>query len=330
MAAPVRPAPPDATAPRLSVQVVTWNSADVLDACLASLHAQTSPAMEVIVVDNASTDGSAEVAERWFARGLPGTLRRESGNTGFCAAQNRALEISSGDWVLFLNPDAELPADFVERALAVVDALPPDVGTVSPLILLPDGRVDSTGIVVDRFGRAYDRGRGEPSADRYRSEEDVPACTGAAALHRREMLQDVAVGGLALDENLFAYYDDLDLSWRARLRGWRCRYVPALVARHRRAGRNSLRAMADRPSRGSEQALTVRNRYLVMAKCERFRDLLGALPWLVPFELARPLFLAWNAPGALRGYALAARGLPEALRQRRVIQAGRETRRGPR
>ena len=130
---------PGVTAPRLSVQVVTWNSADVVDACLASLHAQTSPAMEAIVVDNASTDGSAEVAEKWFARGLSGTLRRESGNTGFCAAQNRALEISSGDWVLFLNPDAELPPDFVERALSVVDALPPDVGTVAPLILLPDG-----------------------------------------------------------------------------------------------------------------------------------------------------------------------------------------------
>lgn len=328
MAEVVREAMPKATSPLLSVQIVTWNSADVVDACLASLHAQTSPAMEVILVDNASTDGSVEVAEKWIARGLRGTLRREGSNTGFCAAQNRALEMSSGAWVLFLNPDAELPADFVERALGLVDTLPPDVGTVAPLILLPDGRVDSTGIVVDRFRRAYDRGRGEPSADSYRMEEDVLACTGAAALHRRSMLLDVAIDGLALDENLFAYYDDLDLSWRARLRGWRCRYIPALVARHRRAGRNSLRGLAGRSSRGSEQALTVRNRYLVMAKCERVSDLLRSLPWLVLFELARPFFLAWNAPGALRGYVLAARGLPEALRQRRVIQGGGAPRRG--
>jgi hypothetical protein len=66
-----------------------------------------------------------------------------------------------------------------------------------------------------------------------------------------------------------------------------------------------------------------------MVKCERVRDLLGSLPWLLPFELARPFFLAWNAPGALRGYALAAQGLPEALRQRRVIQAGRGMKRNP-
>ncbi|MCP4656192.1 MAG: glycosyltransferase family 2 protein [bacterium] len=308
--------------PRISIQVVTWNSAEVIDACLESVSAQRSSEFEVIVVDNASTDGSAERAATWFAGGLRGSLIRETVNRGFCGGQNLALAASSGDWVLFLNPDATLPPDFVEWAIAVVDGLAPEVGSVAPRILLPDGRIDSAGLVLDRFRRLYDRGRGEAAAARYAVEDDVLGGTGAVALHRRAMLDDVAIDGEVLDERLFAYYDDLDLAWRARLRGWRCRYVPSLMATHRRAARNALRGLEARATRGAEQALTVRNRYLVMVKCERLRDVVTAAPRLLPFEIARLAFLLVRAPGALRGYRQAAAALPAALRQRRLIRSG--------
>ncbi len=317
-------------APRISVQIVTWNSAGVIDACLESVAAQSSPELEVIVVDNASTDDSAERVAAFLARGLRGALLRETGNRGFCGGQNRALAASSGDWVLFLNPDATLPPDFVEWAITVVDGLPSEVGSVAPRILRPDGRIDSAGLVLDRFRRLYDRGRGEAAAARYAQEEDVLGGTGAVVLHRRAMLDDVAIAGEVLDERLFAYYDDLDLAWRARLRGWRCRYLPSLVATHRRAARNALRGLEARATRGAEQALTVRNRYLVMVKCERLRDVVAAVPWLLPFELARLPFLLVRAPGALRGYRQAAAALPAALRQRRLIRRGARRDRGGR
>jgi GT2 family glycosyltransferase len=304
-------------APRLSIQVVTWNSADFIDACLQALLDQDSAEAEVLVVDNASSDGSAERVEGWLSRGLRGSLIREAANRGFCGGQNRAFESAKGEWILFLNPDATLPADFVRRALAAADAQPADVGTVAPCILLPDGRVDSTGLVLDRFRRLYDRGRGEASAERYAVEEDVLGCTGAVALHRRTMLLDLSTGHGPLDERLFAYYDDLDLSWRARLRGWRCRYVPSLVATHRRAGRNALRGFRGASGRSAEQALMIRNRYLVMAKCETVKEVIRDLPWLVPFEIGRLLFLAVRSPRALAGYAQAARALPAVLRERR-------------
>jgi len=305
---------------RVSIQVVTWNSGGVLEACLESLSLQTCPDFEVIVLDNASRDGSADVAERWFTRGLDGCLLKEAVNLGFCGGHNRALEASSGEWVLFLNPDAVLPPDFVQRCIEIVDSAATDVGSICPRILLQDGRLDSTGLVVDRFRRVYDRGQGEAAAGRYAVEEDVEGCTGAVVLHRRAMLEDVAIDGEALDENLFAYYDDIDLSWRARLYGWRCRYVPALEAIHRRSGQNALRIRAADTPRSGQQALTVRNRFLVMAKCERLIDLLKALPWLVPFEIARFLFLIVRAPGALGGYVRVVPALPTALRHRRLIQ----------
>jgi len=310
--------------PPLSIQIVTWNSAAPIGACLASLAAQDRQDFELLVVDNASADGCADVVEGWLARGLRGKLVREAQNLGFCGGQNRALGLGTGEWVLFLNPDAELPPDFVRRALEKLAALPPQVGSAVPRILLPDGRIDSTGLTLDRYRRVRDRGQGQPSDGAYLEEEDILGGTGAIVFHRRAMLQDVAVDGAALDENLFAYYDDLDLALRAKLRGWRCRYLPSLVAVHHRAARNSLRGMPRRRTRGSEQALTVRNRLLVMAKCERLRDLLRDLPWLLAFELARLVFLTVKAPGALRGYTGAASGLRAALRDRRtILSAGR-------
>ncbi len=313
--------------PTLSIQIVTWNSAAVIGDCLASLAAQDTRAFELVVVDNASRDGTAAVVEGALAGGLAGRLVRAPENLGFCGGHNRALSLTRGDWVLLLNPDAALPPGFVREALARAAALPGHVGTVVPRILLPDGRIDSTGLVLDRLRRVRDRGQGEPADGAYLVEEDVLGGTGAVVLHRRAMLEEIAVDGRALDENLFAYYDDLDLALRARLRGWTCRYVPSLVATHRRAARNALRGLRGRAPRRSEQAFTVRNRLLVMAKCEPAPALLRDLPALLAFELARIAYLAVRSPGALRGYAGAMAGLGRALRDRRVVRAGAGARR---
>jgi GT2 family glycosyltransferase len=307
---------------RLSIQIVTWNSAEVIEDCLASIAAQ-GDGVETIVLDNASHDGSADRAQAFFDRGLRGEVVRSSENLGFCGGHNRAFARAAGDLVLLLNPDARLGRDFAARAIARADAADPEIGILAPRILLPDGRIDSAGLIIDRLRRGWDRGAGEPAADRYLVEEDVFGCTGAAALLRRAMLEDVAVDGAVLDERLFAYCDDVDLAWRARLRGWRCRYVPDLVVEHGRAGRNALRADSGRPRRVLEQKLMVRNRLLVIAKCERLRDLLAALPLLVGFEVARIAFLACRAPRVLAAYPQAIALLPAVLRDRRRIQSRR-------
>jgi GT2 family glycosyltransferase len=311
---------------RLTVQVVTWNSADVIDACLESIRAQERSDVEVIVVDNASQDASAERVRAHFERGLRGRLVRSETNLGFCGGQNRAFAESSGELILFLNPDATLPPGFAAEAIELAAQQPQDVGLFAPLILLPDGRVDSAGLTIDRLRRAWDRGYGESVDGRFAIEEEIFGCTGAVALFRRATLLDVAQDGQVLDEKLFAYCDDVDLSWRARLRGWRCVYAPSLVAYHQRAGRNGLRAEAGRPRRVLEQRLMVRNRLLVIAKCERMRELLAGLPLLLAFEALRIGFLLWRAPAVLHAYREAAALLPAVLRDRRRIQRARPAR----
>jgi GT2 family glycosyltransferase len=302
----------------LSIQIVTWNSAGVIDACLASLAAQSDRGFELVVVDNASVDDTVACVERALQRGLAGTLLRPGRNTGFCGGHNLAFSRTQAPWVMFLNPDTRLAPDFVARARDVVARQGADVGTIAPLILLPDGNVDSTGLFLDAMRRVFDRGQGLPPAPGA-AEEDVFGCTGAAPIHRRAMLLDVAEHGQVLDERLFAYYDDLDLSWRAQLRGWRCRFVPSLVVTHERAGKNAVRATGGRSGRAPEQRLAVRNRLLVLLKCERARDALAALPRLLPYELARLGYVALRAPGSLRGYLDAARLAPEFLRSRRAL-----------
>jgi GT2 family glycosyltransferase/glycosyltransferase involved in cell wall biosynthesis len=315
------PAADSRLTPGISVQIVTWNHAATLDACLASVWKQTPGLLETIVVDNASTDGSASCARAWSQKGLRLRLLQESENTGFCAGQNRALAASRGEWVLLLNPDACLSVDFASRAEALLARVPADVGTLAPLLLLPDGNVDSSGLTIDGLRRAYDRDHGRARSAACDQEGEVFGATGAVALHRRAMLEDIAVHGAAFDERLFAYYDDLDVAWRAQLRGWRCLYVPELTALHERGARNALRGISGRATDVRAQALTVRNRLLVMLECERARALLLAAPKLIVFELARILYLGVRSPGALRGYPGAVREIAATLHARRAVQS---------
>ncbi|MGH9221124.1 MAG: glycosyltransferase family 2 protein [Vicinamibacterales bacterium] len=306
------------------MQIVTWNSAPVIGACLMALARQTERRFEVVIVDNASTDQTVAIVQR-HAQQVPGLTCVALGlNTGFCAGQNRATQMSTAPWVLFLNPDTELPPDFIACAVATSSASGPRVGAVAPCIVRPDGSIDSTGLTMDRFRRAYDRDRGCPIVNKDRAPRQVFGCTGAVALLRRSMLDDVAVDHQVLDERIFAYYDDLDLAWRAKLRGWTCAYEPGLTALHHRAARNAILQLAGRTTSRRDRALSVRNRLLVMLRCDSRRAVLLALPWLLPFEFARILYLLLTAPRVLGAYADLAREIGPAMRARRTIH-GRAT-----
>ena len=256
----------------VSVSIVTFDSARHLRACLDSLAAQTEPPREVLVVDNASLDDGATIAER---HAVVTRLFRNASNTGFAAGQNRAIREARGSWILTLNPDLVLAPTFLAELGARVRALsdPPGVGRVGTLCgkllrLRDDGRpvdppvVDSTGIVFTREFRHLDRGSEQPDRGAWEREERVFGATAAAALYRREMIDDVSIDGEFFDEAFFAYREDADVAWRAQLLGWDCLYVPSAVGYHVRrvlpSNRRELPAMLNRHS--------VKNRFLMRAK----------------------------------------------------------------
>jgi GT2 family glycosyltransferase len=214
----------------VAVTIVTYNSGRFIKRCLESVLDQRYPFVEVIVIDNCSTDGTIDILEQFEGRAR---IIYNDENIGFAAAQNQAISVSNTEWVLTLNPDVLLLPDFIE-ALVHAGALDNRVGTVCGKLLtmsagfdLPEKPVvDSTGIYFTPNLRHLDRGSLQADNGHYRQYEYVFGATAAAALYRRDMIDDISIDGEFFDNDFFVYREDADVAWRAQLMGWRCLYAP--------------------------------------------------------------------------------------------------------
>src|SRR5438309_786030 len=183
----------------VSVLITTYNSAQFLEACLDSLRRQSYAPLDVIIVDNASTDATRMILEK--VRPQCHVILNET-NVGFAAAQNQALRAARGKWLLSLNPDVLLSPDFIERLVTFAE-LHPEAGAACGKLLRwdpaapnPQTRtIDSTGIYFTRGLRHLDRGAEEPDKAQFNSAEYVFGATGAAALYSRLMVEDVSIHG---------------------------------------------------------------------------------------------------------------------------------------
>src|SRR5580704_6725933 len=214
----------------VSVTIVTYNSGRFIKRCLESVLEQKYPNLEVVIVDNASTDGTADILEQFEDQCR---IYYNDENIGFAAAQNQAIALTSGEWVLTLNPDVLLLKNFTQ-ALLEAGQMDPKVGTVCGKLLtiratfdLPEKQlVDSTGIYFTPMLRHLDRGSQEVDNGHYLNHEYVFGATAAAALYRRQMIDDISILGEFFDPDFFVYREDADVAWRAQLLGWRCIYTP--------------------------------------------------------------------------------------------------------
>ncbi len=267
-----------------AVVVVTHNHVRTLPSCLAALEALDPPPELVVVVDNASTDGSAAVAKGWHST-LKAEVLLENENTGFAVAANRGISRCSEPWVLLLNPDCAPRSDFVARLLEELAARPERervaalTGRLSRATLPglgPEPILDSAGMLVTCSGRHFDRGAGETGADTYAKPVWVFGGTGAATLLRREALNDVAYpGGEVFASTFFAYREDAELAWRLQWRGWRCLYVPTAHAAHARG----FRPEGGRRGHDEVNRLSVRNRFLLRLHCADLAWHVHCFPW---------------------------------------------------
>ncbi|HTC94600.1 MAG TPA: glycosyltransferase family 2 protein [Terriglobales bacterium] len=235
----------EAAHPLISVLLVTYNSADHLQRCLESLVQQDYPLFEIIIVDNASIDKTRNILSQFFP---PAQIHVETQfnavNTGFAAAQNQAIRQAHGEWLLCLNPDVFLRPDFISQLVSVAaqpaGAKGEKVGAVCGKLLrwTPGAQpeftstIDCTGMYFTRNLRHLDRGAEQIDQGQYDRAEYVFGASGAAALYRREMVDDISVAGEFFDEDFFAYREDADLAWRAQILGWQCLYTPRAVGWH--------------------------------------------------------------------------------------------------
>jgi GT2 family glycosyltransferase len=190
---------------------------------------------ETIVVDNGSTDGSAELAETEFGA----RVIRNADNRGYCAANNQGIAVARGEFIALLNNDAEAEPGWL-TALVRACSKREDIGMAASKVLVWEDprRIDKAGHLIFPDGQNRGRGTGALDCGQFDREEEVLWPDGCAALYRKQMLD--GIGGF--DEDFFAYGDDAELGLRARIAGWRCLYTPEAVVRHHRGatlGRDS-------------------------------------------------------------------------------------------
>jgi GT2 family glycosyltransferase len=276
---------------RISVIVVNWNRRDLLRACLLSLARQTASSFEIIVVDNGSTDGSAEMIIQEFQSVR---LIRNPENRGFCVANNQGFAAAHGEFIALLNNDAEAEPLWLE-ALAKAFCGSAQVGMAASKILVYEDptRIDKVGHLIYPDGQNRGRGTGERDYGQYDRQHETLWPDGCAAMYRKEMLQ--RIGGF--DEDFFAYGDDAELGLRARIAGWQCVYVPDAVVRHRRGSTLGLKSAL-------RLELIERNRVLLAVKLFPVSLLL-----LNPFYYAARLFANALASAQNRGEAAAFSGV---------------------
>jgi GT2 family glycosyltransferase len=307
----------------LSIVLITWNSARYLERCAAGILSQSGAHRDLVVIDNASTDGTCE---RVAALLPDARLVRNETNVGFAAAANQGISLTRGEWVLLLNPDVHLSPDYAECVIAAMVAAGERFGSGTGKLLQgvgdtiePTGLVDSRGIRMTRGGRHLDIANGEPDMRDESGPIEVFGVSGAAAVYRRAMLDDVAVDAEVFDEAFFAYREDADLAWRARLMGWRAICEPAALAWHVRsvtpAARRSLPAAINMHG--------VKNRFLLRLKNEGLGLALRNAPW----ELARDLVVVAATltveRSSLPAFSWLWQHRASILRKRREIQSRR-------
>lgn len=297
----------------LSIIIPNWNGGRFLPTCLNSLARQTYPQIEVIVVDNASTDGSQQMLKAdypWVK------LIELPENRGFTGACNAGLHAGRGRYLALLNNDTEVDPRWAET---VVDAFErhEEVGSVASKMLLFDRR-DHFHTAGDFFtvdGRPGNRGVWQRDEGQYDKEEYVFSACGGSSVYRRAMLDQIGL----LDDDFFFSGEDVDLGWRAQLAGWRCLYTPQAIVYHHLSATG-----------GGVTASYYDGRNLIFILVKNVPS--GIWRKYGRAILRRQARLAWQALRAWRGSAARARlrgmaagllGIPRMLPKRRQIQKAR-------
>ncbi len=209
----------------VAVVVPNYNGMRFLKACLDSLREQTVQGFPVILVDNGSVDGSADFAEEHYPEV---TVRRFDSNRGFCAAVNEGIRMAQTEYVILLNNDTVCEPTFVEALVCAIEKRPRCFSCAAKMVRMkhPD-RIDNAGDYYCALGWAFACGKGKP-ADRYQTEREIFSACAGAAIYRREIFDEIGL----FDEEHFAYLEDIDVAYRARIAGYHNYFIPGAVVRH--------------------------------------------------------------------------------------------------
>jgi N-acetylglucosaminyl-diphospho-decaprenol L-rhamnosyltransferase len=297
--------------PEISIVIVTWNGRQFLDDCLRAAEAQEGVDAEIVLVDNGSSDGTAAYVRARFPNVRLVPLGE---NRGFAGGNNAGAREARGEYLAFLNNDTMADRGWLRALRAGIDAPSHFLLATSRIVYMHDPSViDSAGDGLFRWGGAFKRHHGD-RVDRATQPVEVFGVCGAACLILKTVFEEL--GGF--DDDFFASHEDVDLSYRARLRGYRCRYVPDAIVRHH--GSATIGVISRFGVFHGQ-----RNLEWVFLKNTPTSLLLRTLPGHLVYNSAAAAHFARRGLFGtfLRAKIAALWGIPSALRKRAVVQRAR-------
>ncbi len=342
---------------KVSINLVTWNGKKYLPYCLESIFAQTFKDFSLLILDNGSTDGTAEFLKNYKLQITNYKIIFNKENVGFAAGHNQVVKTAKSDYVLMLNQDIILEPDFLEVAVKFLDSHP-EVAAVTGKILRwnfennqKTNQLDSCGLKIFKNHRVIELGTGETDSEKWDRLCEVFGVSGAAPVYRRKALEDVAIPryfGLSstffhgaqwsrdndpladereyFDTDFFSYKEDVDLAYRLRLRGWQAWYLPEARAYHDRAARSV--------AGGDAEAARARKSKSKFVNYHSYKNHLFFLLKNVPagvwlryghrikwYEFKKIIYLLFFEPKTLRAWGEFFRKLPGMWKKRKWITA---------
>lgn len=298
------------SAPIVSIIIVNWNGLNYLDSCLESVFNLDYNNFEVIFVDNGSKDGSVNFVNKRFPKVK---IIQNKKNLGFAKGNNVGIKKAKGKYIATLNNDTKVDPSWLKELVSAAEN-DEKIGTCASKILIYDTPklIDSAGIFIARNGGGENRGAILSSKRYCNKKTEVFGACAAAALYRKKMLKDIGY----FDQDYFAYFEDVDLAWRAQLAGWKCMFIPSAIVYHKGGGTSRKEASS------FTKYLCERNRIWNVLKNASKKHIIYNLGWILYKQLRSFLYaLIKNSPEILRAKIDAITSLKEVLIKRKIIQS---------
>ncbi|MGA1868143.1 MAG: glycosyltransferase family 2 protein [bacterium] len=311
---------------KVSVNILSTNEKKHLPRCIDAVLHQTYTNIELLVIDNGSTDGTADFIRSAYKDKV--TIIKSGINLGCAGGNNLGIKKSKGTYIMPCDANLFMTPTYIEEMVNAIEKAP-NIGMVQGKLLRIDlidedyietKIIDSVGTYLTKDRRNFDRGQGEKDHGQYDQERYIFGAGGACPLYKREMLQDIVVDGEYFDEEFFIYREEIDFNWRLQLLGWKCLYNPKAVAYHLRTYTREKRKKLPLFFR----KLQYRNRYLMVYKNDDWINLLMDFPYIVWFDVRAFIYIVLFETELLSSYYQLFKLYPHMKKKRQYIHKKRK------
>lgn len=317
------------THPKVSIVIINYNTKALLDQCLEGLRNQVYKNLEIILIDNDSKDGSCELAQKKYPE-VMAVCNKD--NLGYSGGANQGIKLAKGEYVMLMNPDIKYEEDYIKKCIEKMEQ-DNKIAAIAGKIYKYDFEknektnfIDTAGLFCYRNRRIIDDGQGLEDKGQFDQESDVFGISGACPIYRKSAMEDVKIGDEYLDDDFFMYKEDIDISWRFWLFGWKCYYYPKAVAHHGR-GTGVLKRFTHKEVLKNRSKLnkfqkyySYKNQRLMQLKNEQWHSLLKDFFPIIWKEILISGYVLFREPFLIKAWIHMISQIPSILRKRRYIK----------